>query len=364
MSSIDTLFSKALQTIQTVTQLSTTSSLPRPALEERIVLYGLFKQASQGNIDYARPTESQGAIRKWEAWKQNEGLKKEEAKLKYVRLLLDMLENYDDARVIELRRELYHGKIELDQQQQQINFKAPKYGYVGIERAQSPAASLYRIASGYRPASRQSFSRSRQGSFSGVSLLNSMQSQYNSYNTTAANYAQSSLPTESTSNNNIINNAPGAANNSSNRGNNNGNGNGNSSELARWQADINDTLGKIMNELANLKSRSVSEITVVGGLNNKELTEYLSLHDNKAEAPGRIRWLLTKIRLLLMKVRAKLQEWELAGLWKSVVAVIIFTILKNSLKRLTGKGKMWWLDVEKMKLAVVNTLRGLASTRS
>ena len=54
-------------------------SLPRPPAENRIKLYGLYKQATEGDVDGVMPrpvgftAEDEGAKKKWDAWKREQG---------------------------------------------------------------------------------------------------------------------------------------------------------------------------------------------------------------------------------------------------------------------------------------------------
>lgn len=63
-------------------------------------LYGLYKQATEGNVEGVMPRpmgftmEDEGAKKKWDAWKREEGLLKTEAKRQYISYLIDTMRMY------------------------------------------------------------------------------------------------------------------------------------------------------------------------------------------------------------------------------------------------------------------------------
>lgn len=96
MSTVDAAFTKAVATIKSLTKGPTAIGIP-PS-ERRHLLYGLFKQAMEGDVEGIMPRPqsgsdpaSRGAVAKWEAWKSQEGLSKQQAKLEYVRCLLETM---------------------------------------------------------------------------------------------------------------------------------------------------------------------------------------------------------------------------------------------------------------------------------
>lgn len=94
------MFVKAITTIKALSSRSNYGSLPRPPAENRIRLYGLYKQATEGNVEgiMSRPVgfsmEDEGAKKKWDAWKREEGLTKTEAKRRYISYLIDTMRIY------------------------------------------------------------------------------------------------------------------------------------------------------------------------------------------------------------------------------------------------------------------------------
>ncbi|GMF52725.1 unnamed protein product [[Candida] boidinii] len=98
--SIDRVFVKAITTIRTLSSKSSNNSLPRPPLSNRVKLYGLYKQATEGDVSglMDRPTgnksEDESSRRKWDAWKSEEGLTKTEAKKRYISYLIQTMNAY------------------------------------------------------------------------------------------------------------------------------------------------------------------------------------------------------------------------------------------------------------------------------
>jgi len=96
---------KAITTIRALSSRSNHGLLPRPPAESRIKLYGLYKQATEGNVQgiMARPEghtlEDEGAKKKWDAWKREEGLPRTEAKRHYILYLIDTMKVYASGTV-------------------------------------------------------------------------------------------------------------------------------------------------------------------------------------------------------------------------------------------------------------------------
>ncbi|CCH46252.1 Acyl-CoA-binding domain-containing protein 5 [Wickerhamomyces ciferrii] len=86
--SIDRVFVKAISTIRALSTRSGYGSLPRPPVENRIRLYGLYKQATGFN------QEDESARRKYDAWKSEEGISKTEAKRRYIAFLIETMRTY------------------------------------------------------------------------------------------------------------------------------------------------------------------------------------------------------------------------------------------------------------------------------
>ncbi|KAJ4289882.1 hypothetical protein N0V90_011215 [Kalmusia sp. IMI 367209] len=93
--SVDRVFSHALNTVN---KIRTGSQKPPSAT--RLKLYGLYKQAMEGDVDgiMERPEgnneEEHRAREKWDAWKQQNGLSRTEAKRRYITTLIDTMHKY------------------------------------------------------------------------------------------------------------------------------------------------------------------------------------------------------------------------------------------------------------------------------
>ncbi|KAL9230748.1 hypothetical protein vseg_006060 [Gypsophila vaccaria] len=64
-----------------------------PSNEDLLILYGLFKQATVGNVDTSRPGifDPKGRA-KWDSWKGYEGKSKDEAMTEYITKAKQLLE--------------------------------------------------------------------------------------------------------------------------------------------------------------------------------------------------------------------------------------------------------------------------------
>ncbi|EAT86618.1 hypothetical protein HBI56_129070 [Parastagonospora nodorum] len=93
--SVDRVFSHALNTVN---KIRTGSQKPPSAT--RLRLYGLYKQAMEGDVDgiMERPSGSSEqdvrAREKWDAWKQQNGLSRTEAKRRYITTLIDTMHKF------------------------------------------------------------------------------------------------------------------------------------------------------------------------------------------------------------------------------------------------------------------------------
>jgi acyl-CoA-binding protein len=93
--SVDRVFSHALNTVNKIRPGS-----HKPPSSTRLRLYGLYKQAMEGDVEgiMDRPQgggeEAQRAREKWDAWKQQKGLSRTEAKRRYITTLIDAMHKY------------------------------------------------------------------------------------------------------------------------------------------------------------------------------------------------------------------------------------------------------------------------------
>ncbi|KAI0192558.1 acyl CoA binding family protein [Xylaria flabelliformis] len=98
--SVDRVFVHALSTVKKIPK---TGAL-RPPPSDRLRLYGLYKQAMEGDVDGVmdRPRpgsglegdELQREKDKWDAWNSQSGLSRTEAKRRYVEALIDTMHRY------------------------------------------------------------------------------------------------------------------------------------------------------------------------------------------------------------------------------------------------------------------------------
>ncbi|XP_024142125.1 acyl-CoA-binding protein [Oryzias melastigma] len=67
----------------------------KPADEEMLLVYSLFKQASVGDVNTARPgmLDFTGKA-KWDAWEKQKGKSKEDAMKEYIKLVEELKQKY------------------------------------------------------------------------------------------------------------------------------------------------------------------------------------------------------------------------------------------------------------------------------
>ncbi|GAP85612.2 putative acyl binding family protein [Rosellinia necatrix] len=98
--SVDRVFVHALNTVKKIPK----TGAARPPPTDRLRLYGLYKQAMEGDVDgvMERPrsgagmdaNELQRERDKWDAWNSQSGLSRTEAKRRYVEALIDTMHHY------------------------------------------------------------------------------------------------------------------------------------------------------------------------------------------------------------------------------------------------------------------------------
>ncbi|KAF0981351.1 hypothetical protein FDP41_012611 [Naegleria fowleri] len=82
-----TEFEQAAATIKTITS--------GPTNEELLLLYSLYKQATVGDVNTDQPSIFNMKERaKWDAWKEKEGMSKEDAMEQYVALVNELVQKY------------------------------------------------------------------------------------------------------------------------------------------------------------------------------------------------------------------------------------------------------------------------------
>ncbi|WYZ36559.1 hypothetical protein EsH8_II_000065 [Colletotrichum jinshuiense] len=98
--SVDRVFVYALNTVKKIPK----TGASRPPPSDRLRLYGLYKQAMEGDVDgvMERPTpgsgmppdELQREKDKWDAWNSQKGLSRTEAKRRYIEALIETMHKY------------------------------------------------------------------------------------------------------------------------------------------------------------------------------------------------------------------------------------------------------------------------------
>jgi acyl-CoA-binding protein len=102
MMDVDRVFVHALNTVKKIPR--TGSARPPPA--DRLRLYGLYKQAMEGDVDGVmdRPSRSNDGHDdekelvaeqdKWDSWDAQKGISRTEAKRRYIEALIDTMHKY------------------------------------------------------------------------------------------------------------------------------------------------------------------------------------------------------------------------------------------------------------------------------
>ncbi|RGP80824.1 hypothetical protein FLONG3_1056 [Fusarium longipes] len=98
--SVDRVFVHALNTVKKIPK----TGASRPPPTDRLRLYGLYKQAMEGDVDgvMERPTAASGLASdelqrekdKWDAWNLQKGLSRTESKRRYIEALIDTMHRY------------------------------------------------------------------------------------------------------------------------------------------------------------------------------------------------------------------------------------------------------------------------------
>ncbi|KAH7157045.1 acyl CoA binding protein-domain-containing protein [Dactylonectria macrodidyma] len=98
--SVDRVFVHALNTVKKIPK----TGASRPPPSDRLRLYGLYKQAMEGDVDgvMERPTSASGMNPddlkrekdKWDAWNMQKGLSRTESKRRYIEALIDTMHRY------------------------------------------------------------------------------------------------------------------------------------------------------------------------------------------------------------------------------------------------------------------------------
>lgn len=97
---LDRVFVHALNTVKRVPK----TGASRPPASDRLRLYGLYKQAMEGDVDSVMERPSPGPnitddeVRrerdKWDAWNSQKGLSRTESKRRYIEALIETMHRY------------------------------------------------------------------------------------------------------------------------------------------------------------------------------------------------------------------------------------------------------------------------------
>lgn len=118
--SVDRVFVHALNTVKKIPK----TGASRPPSSDRLRLYGLYKQAMEGDVDgvMERPSGASGVGEedlqrekdKWDAWNAQRGLSRTEAKMRYIEALIETMHRYattPDARELVAELEFVWNQI-------------------------------------------------------------------------------------------------------------------------------------------------------------------------------------------------------------------------------------------------------------
>ncbi|ODV84414.1 hypothetical protein CANARDRAFT_24184 [[Candida] arabinofermentans NRRL YB-2248] len=364
--SIDRVFVKAISTIRTLSTRSSHSSLPRPPLANRVKLYGLYKQATEGDVSgiVDRPTgikpEDEAAKRKWDAWKMEEGLSKTEAKRGYISYLIETMKSHanDSIEARELLGDLEYLWDQVKDQSPTITDNQHgmhDIGSVGgsslMGRAESPALSLYRLASSgsntniIRPVSRLSMTNMHQYGQGGAGGL-----QISNMNNGGGLHVDKQ---RTISSNTAVSNSGGVSAGSSTSnvsGITSGNTNGvgavpKSMEFIKWQNDINSTLSRLTYEISNLRSigyqqhlqqgvTSNTSISAQSGINNPSSSNSKRRGQSHSKnTTGIVTKTLISIKSLISSLISNIYKMVRTfvkhAAVDSIVLIVCITILRN-----------------------------------
>lgn len=135
--STEAQFAKAVETIQNLPKVRCLylhqDGPAKVKTADQIRIYGLYKQATVGDINTSRPGLLDPAGRyKWDAWEKMKGKSQEDAKKEYVELFFELLEPYKGTFFCCLHRR--HGVRQAARRCQErcINFRSCTLKHAGI----------------------------------------------------------------------------------------------------------------------------------------------------------------------------------------------------------------------------------------
>ena len=147
----DRVFGHALNTVNKIRPGS-----QKPPSSDRLALYGLYKQSMEGDVlaiadrpvSANQPNMSADQLRKeqekWDAWRDNEGLSRTEAKRRYIEKLIETMHKYasqtDEAKQLVEELEFVWDQIKSNSQHSSSEHSSPlrhveRSGYLQSERS-------------------------------------------------------------------------------------------------------------------------------------------------------------------------------------------------------------------------------------
>jgi len=68
------------------------NDMPPQAADDMLIAYAFYKQATVGDVQGDRPTESSNVVQtfKFDAWRRLEGMPMEEAKKRYIQTIIEL----------------------------------------------------------------------------------------------------------------------------------------------------------------------------------------------------------------------------------------------------------------------------------
>ena len=145
------MFGHALNTVNKIRPGS-----QKPPSSDRLALYGLYKQSMEGDVvaiadrpvSTNQPNMSVDQLRKeqekWDAWRDNEGLSRTEAKRRYIEKLIETMHKYasqtDEAKQLVEELEFVWDQIKSNSQHSSSEHSSPlrhveRSGYLQSERS-------------------------------------------------------------------------------------------------------------------------------------------------------------------------------------------------------------------------------------
>ncbi|KAH7021087.1 acyl CoA binding protein-domain-containing protein [Microdochium trichocladiopsis] len=182
--SVDRVFVHALNTVKKIPK----TGASRPPPSDRLRLYGLYKQAMEGDVDgvMERPASGPGVEAdelqrerdKWDAWSAQHGLSRTEAKKRYIEALIDTMHRHattPDARELVSELEFVWNQIKNNTSSPSVSDSSPKASRVGLTRtASEPVAPVTAVVPAPAPQVTRKFQQPTSGTEGPMRILSPM----------------------------------------------------------------------------------------------------------------------------------------------------------------------------------------------